>query len=428
MHSPSYRTLFGFAFLLALALGGCAGGVAVAPHEAGPMIAASGSANPTATPTPSSSPASGPTTPASAMSPTPAPSAGASAAPATTCISGPNPTTTTLVRNPVKLKSYSVDPAKIFVAGISSGGFFGVQMHVAHSTVFKGAAIYAGGLFYCSQDSVALALVNCGGETNVNCQALYNSELSASESYLDTQSAAGTIDNESNLAGQPVYLWSGTNDSVVNPKEMADLASEYGHYGANVTFDNSYPANHGWESPDGEVPCPTATEPYMVSCNGSSGKPYDSVQTWMTKFLGPLHARNNGTLAGSLINVDQTEFGAAAANSMDTDGWVFVPQSCATGATCGFVLALHGCIQNQAIIGTKFITESGIDEWADTNNLIVLYPYAITETTPALNANAGINPMGCWDWWGYDDSNYAVKTGTQMSIVYKMVQRVTGSP
>jgi poly(3-hydroxybutyrate) depolymerase len=69
------------------------------------------------------------------------------------------------------------------------------------------------------------------------------------------------------------------------------------------------------------------------------------------------------------------------------------------------------------------VTESGIDEWADTNKIIVLYPYAVPAPGPTP-----YNPNGCWDWWGYDDPNYSLKSGTQMSIVYKMVQRVTGSP
>ena len=334
-----------------------------------------------------------------------------------------NPTVNAVTRNPVRLQTYNVDPQKVFIAGISSGGFFGVQMHIAHSSVFKGAAIYAAGVDYCAQDSIGLALAECGGETNVNCQALYESTLATSEAYVAAQSAAGTIDPETNVNGQPVYLWSGTKDQVVNPLEMADLDSEYRHLGANVTFENSYPANHGWESPDGEVPCPSATEPYVISCAGANGRPYDSVQTWLTKFFGTLQPRNGGALSGTLVNFDQTEFGATASNSMDTNGWVYVPRSCASGAACGFVLALHGCIQNQGIIGTKFITEAGIDEWADTNGLIVLYPYAV-ETT--LTSSGGTNPMGCWDWWGYDDPNYALKSGTQMSAVYKMVQRATG--
>ena len=317
------------------------------------------------------------------------------------------------------LIGYNVDLTKVFVAGISSGGFFGVQMHVAHSGTFKGAAIYAGGVYYCDMDSVELALADCGGETLPTGQASYHSTLAQSEQYLDQQSAAGTIDPKSNLAGQPVYLWSGTKDSVVNPLEMADLNSEYQHYGARVKFDNAFPANHGWESPDGEVACGTAASPYMVTCNQGTQR-YDSVKTWMTQFFGTLKPRNNGTLKGTLHRIDQTAFGANAGNSMDTNGYVFVPQQCSSGSRCGFVLALHGCLQVQSVIGTKFVTESGIDEWADTNGIIVLYPFAVEAPGPTP-----YNPNGCWDWWGYDGANYSLKSGTQMSIVYNMVKRAT---
>jgi predicted esterase len=124
-------------------------------------------------------------------------------------------------------------------------------MHVAHSSTFKGAAVYAGGAYWCAAaGGAATALANC----------------------LDAQSSLGTIDPATNLRGQPVYLWSGTQDKVVNPLEMADLNSEYQRYGTNVHFDNSYPAAHGWESPDGELACGTLGSPYMVRCsaNGQS--------------------------------------------------------------------------------------------------------------------------------------------------------------
>jgi poly(3-hydroxybutyrate) depolymerase len=363
-------------------------------------------------------PGAGPGTP-----PPTSPPGGATPSPTPVPTATPTPFpvgTTTPSASAVRLGSYHVSPQKIFVAGISSGGFFAVQMHVAHSATIKGAAIYAGGVYYCATGNVATALGNCGGET-VNGQALYHSTLAASEVYLDQQSSLGTIDNESNLRGQPVYLWSGTKDSVVNPQEMADLNSEYLHYGTQVTFDNAFPADHGWESPDGEVPCNVATSPYMITCM-QNGTPYDSVQKWMTLFFGTLNPRGTLALHGSLMRFDQTEFGASAANSMDTKGTVYVPQGCTAGATCGLVVAFHGCLQYQGIIGDRFPLEAGIDEWADTNNVIVLYPFAVP------GSGAVVNPNGCWDWWGYDDPNYATKTGTQISIVYKMMQRIAGVP
>jgi predicted esterase len=216
----------------------------------------------------------------------------------------------------VKLQGYNIDPAKVFVAGISSGGFAAVQMHVAHSSIFKGAAVYAGGVYWCAgTGGAATALANCGGLTLASNQASYNSTLAASETYLDAQSSLGTIDPATNLRGQPVYLWSGTQDNVVNPLEMADLNAEYQRYGANVHFDNAYPAAHGWESPDGELACGTLGSPYMVRC-AANGAVYDSVKTWLTMFLGPLNPRNDGKLSGTLAAFDQTEFGASPTVSM----------------------------------------------------------------------------------------------------------------
>jgi len=311
-----------------------------------------------------------------------------------------------------RLRSYNIDPDKVFIAGISSGGFFGVQMQVAHSKTFKGAAIYAGGVYFCALDSVVTALVACGGE------GLYASTLAESELYLDQQSAAGTIDDERNLRRQPIYMWSGTADTVVKQAEMNDLQTEYEHYGARIVkYDNAFAAEHGWESPDGELACGTLASPFMITCDIGT-RPYDSERIWMSAFFGPLRERNDRKLEGQLVNFDQTEFGAAATNSMDTNGYVFVPRECSQYRRCGLVLALHGCLQTQADIGTKFITESGINEWADSNGVIVIYPYAIKSST------VPVNPQGCWDWWGYDDPNYALKSGTQTTIVYKMVERV----
>jgi poly(3-hydroxybutyrate) depolymerase len=74
---------------------------------------------------------------------------------------------------------------------------------------------------------------------------------------------------------------------------------------------------------------------------------------------------------------------------MADTGYVFVPQSCANGSSCGLVLALHGCAQSSSAIGETFAYDAGINEWADSNNFVVLYPQAI--------ASPG-NLLGCWDW------------------------------
>jgi poly(3-hydroxybutyrate) depolymerase len=307
------------------------------------------------------------------------------------------------VRSLSSLGRYNVDKTKTTVAGISSGGFMAVQLQVAFSATFHYAAIYAGGPYYCAQNSLSTA--------QTTCQYATASSLSASESYLDSQSAAGTIDPKSNLNGQKAYLWSGTSDYTVYPKTMNDLNSEYQHYGVATTYDNTYAAGHGWESLDGEVACGTTASPYMINCNG-----YDSQRTWLTSFFGSVNARNTGTPTGTLINFDQTPYGGGA-NDLDTNGYIYVPNTCAGGTQCRLIVALDGCVQTQANIGTKFITEAGLNKYADTNNLLVLYPYQVSSSTPN-------NPNGCWDWWGFEGSNYALKTGPQMAAIKKMVDQV----
>ena len=94
-----------------------------------------------------------------------------------------------------------------------------------------------------------------------------------------------------------------------------------------------------------------------------------------------------------------------------------MPSSCAQGATCRVHIAFHGCQQTDALIGDRFRTETGYDRWADTNDLIVLYPQA---------HRTFLNPNACWDWWGYDDDRYATRNGRQMAAVRAMLDRLAG--
>ena len=80
-------------------------------------------------------------------------------------------------------------------------------------------------------------------------------------------------------------------------------------------------------------------------------------------------------------------------------------------------IAFHGCGQNRTVIGDSFARDSGFARWADTNNLIVLFPQ--TATTP-------INPQGCWDWWGYSGPDYLTRNAPQIIAVRRMVERMSG--
>ena len=313
----------------------------------------------------------------------------------------------------VKLSAYNADPSQSTVSGISSGGFMAVQMHVAYSASFKtGAAIFAGGPFYCTQGSVSTAQGAC-------MNALPSGpDTATSISTTNSYASAGSIDATSNLTTTKVYMWSGTSDTVVKQAVMDALKTYYLNWvpSANIIYDNTHAAGHAWISPDASASCSAQADPYMNNCST------DAEQTFLTQMYGTLNAKNTGTLSGSYIEFDQSEFfddKNPAAHSVANTGWLYVPSSCAANKACKVHIAYHGCVQYYGKVGNKFVTQSGINEWADTNNIIVVYPQTI-----ASNSNPS-NPNGCWDWWAYDDTNFAKKTGRQMLMSKRILDRLT---
>jgi MYXO-CTERM domain-containing protein len=301
------------------------------------------------------------------------------------------------------LGAYDVDPSAVTVSGISSGGFMAVQLQVAYSSRFFGTAIFAGGPYGCAATASTGA---CTGGIGLNVASMVT--------YTNNHASSGTIDPVADLAGKPIYMFSGTGDLVVSPKTMAALQQYYASFTSapEITFNNTTAAEHAWISPDATDSCSTLASPFINNCN------FDAEQTFLQLFYGTLAPKNTGTLTGSFIQFDQNTFcpgGSCSGISMDKTGWVFVPPSCASGQSCRLIIALHGCLQYQGAIGQKFVQQSGLNEWADTNGIIVLYP----QTTTSLS-----NSEGCWDWWGYTNSSYDVKNGVQMTAIMGMVDKI----
>ncbi|MBE1162216.1 extracellular catalytic domain type 2 short-chain-length polyhydroxyalkanoate depolymerase [Dyella acidiphila] len=308
------------------------------------------------------------------------------------------------------LGSYTITANSLTVAGISSGGYMATQLQVAYSKAVFGTAVMAGGAYYCAQDDEAF--------WGTACATGYDVPVASLVSYTKQQASAGRIDPVSNLANKPIYMFSGTLDTVDYQATMDDLDQYYQSFttASHITYNNTTPAEHSWVTPDALTACSYLALPYMNNCG------IDPEQTFLTLFYGKLNARNNGQLGGSLIQFNQNAFcpsSNCAAISMDSTAWVFVPQSCAQGTACRLVVALHGCSQNQETVGTAFVQNAGINEWADSNNIIVLYPQTIDAEVP-------YNPYGCWDWWGYTNGNYALKSAPQMVAIMAEVNRLAG--
>ena len=300
------------------------------------------------------------------------------------------------------LPALSIDTSQTSVSGLSSGGFMAVQLHVAHSATFKkGAGIVAGGPFYCAEGSI----VNATGRCMASPASIPTSSL---VSTTNTWAGQGTIDPVSNLGSSKVYLFSGTLDSTVKPGVMDALNTYYQSFvpSANIVYKKNIAAEHAMITDDYGNTCSTNGTPYINNCN------FDLAGAILQQIYGTLNARNTGTLGGTFTEFDQTAF--VTNHGMATTGWVYVPQACTAGTQCKVHVVLHGCKQNVATVGDKYVRNTGYNRWADTNNMVVLYPQTSTAATNS-----------CWDWWGYDSANYAKKSGPQMAAIKAMVDTLS---
>jgi poly(3-hydroxybutyrate) depolymerase len=298
------------------------------------------------------------------------------------------------------LGHYNINMSDVIVAGVSSGADMATQLHYSYSANIKGEAIFAGAPYFCAEDNVDYALYDCAGTE-------YGAiPLGTLEADTNNAAAEGYIDPVKDLSGEHAWIFSGTKDSVVAQSVVKSANTMLQHYGVSTTTNFTTAAEHGWVTPDVTSACGTLNSNYLINCG------FDAEQQFLSYFFGTLNARNSGTLTGSLIKFNQAPY---AAVSMDSSAYIFVPKACASGSSCKLVVALHGCEQGQQYVGTAFVTDSGLNEWADTNDIIVLYPQAISSS---------YNPDGCWDWWGYDGSAYASQPGAQTSEIWAMIQQI----
>jgi poly(3-hydroxybutyrate) depolymerase len=309
---------------------------------------------------------------------------------------------------PGALSNYDITGT--YVSGLSSGGYLANQLHVAYSGVFQGAGIFSAGAYDCAQNNLNTALYACMDTLQARRTP---AEL---EQLTRTRAAAGSVDPVQNLSGDPVWLFHGTADQTIDQVVNDDLATYYRDFGARVVYDNTSAAGHAWVSPIGPNSCGSTSSPYVNKCGTS-----DPVREMLGHLFGQVNPAASA-LSGKLLQFDQSQYvtgGNAASVSMGREGFAYVPRACETGP-CKLMVTLHGCYQYYGLVGNALMDKGYLNEYADTNNMIVLYPQATTMTG---------NPRGCWDWWGYQSAQYALKTGPQMAAVVNMVKALSsGQP
>jgi hypothetical protein len=351
-----------------------------------------------------------------------------------------------MVREAVKLGRYNVEKGKSSVSGLSSGAFMTVQLHLAHSSSFCGAGIVAGGPFRSAEsfraaaplaedayelNSLFICMNPLTPQTAPNAQRLAQLARDVAE--------AGEIDAIDNLSDDRVYIFTGSNDTVVSSEVVARTRQFYALLGVSprqIAYHDTVPAGHSIITDNPEDSPLGANQPPYIN-NGGFIQSHEILRHIYGELRAPAEQ-----LSGRLLRFDQTEFfGNEARASMSPFGYVYVPRAVEDGATARVHIALHGCKQgynyvnylfgradnaDQPPYGNRYITTTGYNHIADSNNIIVIYPQAQGRDDDAVQ-----NPDGCWDWWGYTSPDpkrpdYYSRDAIQIKAIHGMLQRLGG--
>ena len=302
-------------------------------------------------------------------------------------------------------QTLNLDLSHVSVSGLSSGAYMANQFHLAHSDWVNKVGIIAGGPYYCAKGNIKTALEQCVNQAH---SPIDNGAL------LDQASAyakAGKIAPLEHLKNARVWLLHGSQDTRVAAAVSQALYQQYVQLSGaeQVHFNTELNAAHLFPTLDYGTECQQSASPYIGACQ------FDAAGEMLTFLYGELQARAS-TPTGKLLELDQQRLGGQAASSLADQGYAYVPASCAEGQPCSLHISFHGCNQNAQSVGREYVQHTGLNNWADSNHMVVLYPQTKNSTLMPLN------PQGCWDWWGYTDGDYATKDGQQIQAVSQMAR------
>jgi poly(3-hydroxybutyrate) depolymerase len=351
-----------------------------------------------------------------------------------------------------ELPQLNLAPKDVTVSGISSGAFMAVQFGVAHSSTVRGIAATAGGPYFCAgKDSwggagVDKVMQRCmQGDPAYPAVDITAADLKASADAASRWAKAGAIDPLSNLKSSSVWIFHGYNDGIVK-KPVSDALENWMLMFVppeQVFYKENLPAAHAQISASCSQTkaktcnrCDQTGGNYINMC-APDGAVYDAAGAALQMFYGPMQRVTSSALSSTLVEFSQAGYARHEGKPVEAykiaianTGFLYVPASCKAGAACKLHIAFHGCGQNADSIGTDFAKGAGYNEWADANQLVVLYPQTKAVVSAPITP---FNPQGCWDWWGYNDfgyddvGHYATRQGDQIDTVWQMVQRLLSS-
>lgn len=302
------------------------------------------------------------------------------------------------------LPSYNVDINAISISGVSSGGFMADLLYRKYPQAIMGVAIISGGPFNCASTfwlprGLAARTV-CS--TDISPVVFFGPPRTDLKIFTQQFSSP-------NVKGDMVFFYYSEIDPIV---PMSVTSQLYNLYGSsipleNIQYVNTIRSGHGM-----------ITDRYGESCgsssvNGINNCGFDLAGEILVGLYGSLRPPVESKKE-SIVMFDQSQFCDKYEKNMCTFGAVYVPENCRNGSNCKLHIALQGCFRaEEQLQNDAFINYSGFNEWAEANNIIVLYPQVI---------NSSYAITGCWDWWKNDD----VQKSVHSTIISKMINIISG--
>lgn len=304
----------------------------------------------------------------------------------------------------IPLKDLShLNAQSVTVSGLSSGAMMAAQILVTDSTKIQGAGIVAGAPFDCAEGSLVQAY-----------QCMDNPEDTDINHLLDvTHELARTrqIDSLVNLKNRYLYILHGRKDSVVQPKSGPNTLQYFSGLidPSHIKTEFNLNSDHGFPTPNRGHQCDKADTPWINNCN------YDTAQNVLEQVL------QRKLIAGTqkkenLVKLDISSRLLPGA-TMNTTAIAYVPTACHNpDSKCDLHVVFHGCRQTLDEAGWDFILQSGYNDWAENNKIVILYPNIVKSL---------FNPKGCWDWWGYTGPEYNTKNSVQIRSIVNLIKTLT---
>ncbi|MBE0506147.1 MAG: poly(3-hydroxybutyrate) depolymerase [Marinospirillum sp.] len=300
------------------------------------------------------------------------------------------------------LPQLNTDSERLYLAGLSSGGYLAHQLHLAWPDEVRGVAVFAAGPYGCAREGLSAALHRCMAITRGAPQ------VDQTLSIINTAAKEGAIGDPTALKNSRVYLYRGAADPLIHARVSQTLQQTYAQLVPDGTLSHTGAlAGHGFPTRKQGVLCSLTASPYVNACG------YDGAAASLEHLDGEAQRDVSDEPQGSLTRFDQKPFKGASKGLADW-GYVYVPPGCAEGA-CGLQVVLHGCDQTAEQVGEDFVRLTGYLQQADARDLVMLFPQARASLP---------NPKGCWDWWGYESKVFDTREGPQMKAVRAMWQQL----